>query len=195
MTIARSQPLVCGQCLTPLPWAVCNVQHQRTTCIACGAVVQAHCFPVFFERPAQGAAASAAVPREDATCFYHDTKQAVAICDQCGRLLCALCDIDMHNAHRCPACIESGRAKGKLTQLESRRIMHDNIALLLAISPLVIGWLGMLVAPAAIFYAIFRWRAPGSLLPRSKFRFVLAILLALLSMSGFGLFIAASIMA
>jgi len=105
-----------------------------------------------------------------------------------------VCDVVIHNQHICPGCIGSNKNDTKLTQFQSRRIMHDNITMMLALTPLVFGWLGVLVAPAALVYGIIRWRAPGSLVPRSKVRFVLAMLVALLSILGVGSIIVAMIL-
>ena len=195
MTTAISQPLLCATCRKPLPWTVCNLTGAPLACDSCWSPVVAHVFPAFFKGPDSGSKADAAIPQEDANCFYHDDKRATEICSQCGRLLCSLCDVVIHNQHICPGCIQSNRNDNELTRFQSRRIMHDNIALLLALTPLVLGWLGMLVAPAAVVYSIVRWRAPGSLVPRTKVRFVLAILLAFLSMGTLGIFITAMVLA
>ena len=34
--------------------------------------------------------------------------------------------------HLCPGCLEAGQTKGKIQQLENRRVIYDNIALALA---------------------------------------------------------------
>ncbi len=186
MTMAISKPLVCGKCRKSLSWKFCNPAGEPPLCDSCGTPVLAHIFPAFFEALDSGTKAAAAIPREDANCFYHDDKRATEICGQCGRLLCSVCDVIIHAQHICPGCIESNRNNSKLTRFQSRRMMHDNIALLLAFAPLVLGWTGILAAPAAIVYSIVRWRAPGSLLPRTRIRFVFAILLAIISMTVVG---------
>lgn len=65
--------------------------------------------------------------------------------------------------------------------------MYDNIALLLALGPIVLlpfWFLAILTAPAALFMAIRYWRAPSSVAPRTKARFVTAGILALLEIAG-----------
>ena len=41
-------------------------------------------------------------------------------CDNCGRFLCSLCDVDIGAGHQCPACLESGKRKRKEITVESR---------------------------------------------------------------------------
>jgi hypothetical protein len=57
--------------------------------------------------------------------------------------------------------------------------MYDTVALLLATLPAMLLWPTILTAPASIYVAIRYWRAPSSIVRRSKIRFVLAILLGL----------------
>jgi len=123
----------------------------------------------------------------DASCFYHPAKPAATVCDGCGRFLCALCDVELGGQHYCPPCLEAGRRKQTLTHLEPRRMLYDNIALALAVLPLLTCFLFPVTSPFAIATAIWGWRKPSSLLPRTKVRFILAILMALL---GLGLGIA-----
>jgi len=109
------------------------------------------------------------------------------VCDGCGRFLCALCDVELSGQHFCAPCLETGQRKRTLTQLETRRVLYDNIALALAILPVLSCFLFPVTSPLAIAVAIWGWRKPSSLLPRTRVRFVLAILIGLL---GLGLSIA-----
>src|SRR6185369_8347066 len=99
-------------------------------------------------------------------------------CDVCGRFLCALCDVDLNGQHVCPACLTSGKQKGRLTHLENRRVLYDNIALGLALLPIVLGPLALFTSPAAIYVVIRYWNAPSSILPRTKARMILALVFA-----------------
>ena len=118
---------------------------------------------------------------DEASCFYHPQKKAVVPCDSCGRFLCALCDVELHDEHLCPNCLESGRKKGNLKHLDKERILYDNIALRVAIYPLILfffWFVTIITAPAAIVLSIWYWKRPSSVLPRTKIRFILAILIA-----------------
>ena len=43
----------------------------------------------------------------------------------------------------------------------------------------------IVTAPAAIYFAMLSWRRPGSIVPRTRLRSYLAIVIALLQLTGF----------
>ena len=67
--------------------------------------------------------------------------------------------------------------------------MCDTIALALATFPALLIWPAIIGAPAALYVVIRRWRAPLSILPRTRIRFYLAALFALAELVGIGLLI------
>jgi hypothetical protein len=149
-------------------------------------------FPAFFQPSASGHAGDPIVMEQEASCFYHPQKKAVVPCDHCGRFLCALCDVELNHQHLCPNCLQSGKKKGKLKSLDNHRVLYDNIAIRLAVYPaisLIFWFLTILTAPAALFIAIRYWNAPPSLLPRTRIRFIAAILVALAEIGSWGYFI------
>ena len=148
-------------------------------CPHCGEPVEAYFFPAFFRSLDTGAAAAALADHTEASCFYHPQKQALRVCDGCGRMICALCSVDLGAEHLCPTCIATGKKKGKLATLEDTRTRYDTIALSLAVLGLVVYMFAIFLAPAAIYISIRHWNSPGSLLGSGKTRFVLAILIAL----------------
>jgi hypothetical protein len=178
-----SAPLQCPACHAGLREANFN-QLDFRSCPACNASVMVDIFPALFRPASSGPAAEALVTESDASCFYHEHKKAVRPCEGCGRFVCALCDCELHGQHFCPQCIESGRTKGKIKSLDSQRTRYDSIALALAIYPLLIFYLTIITAPMTLFVAIRYWKSPPGILRRSKFRFVLAIILALLQIFG-----------
>src|SRR5207247_5657365 len=137
---------------------------------ACRAPIRALVFPALMRepRPAQPAAS---VAEGDATCFYHPRKQAVTPCDNCGRFLCALCEIEFQGERWCPACLESSQRKRTNRRLETGRTNYDSIALALAILPPLAIWPSLLCAPMAIYVAIRHWRAPATIVPRTRIRY------------------------
>jgi len=60
------------------------------------------------------------------------------------------------------------------------------MALALAAYPLLIFYFTIITAPAALFVAIRHWNSPSSIIPRTKIRFVLAIITALMELAGWG---------
>jgi hypothetical protein len=176
--------LSCPQCRASWPTdpaALAALSH----CPACNSHVQVEVFPAFTRPVAVGAVGEAIVIEGEAACFYHPQKRAAVPCGICGRFLCALCDLELNGQHVCPNCLETGRKKGQLENLDTRRTLYDSAALTLAlVGPLLCGWGAIPLAPLAIGVAIYSWRKPGSLIPRTRFRSVLAIVLALAELIG-----------
>jgi len=154
-------------------------------CRFCGSETQALVFPAMFAPPAIPTAAEMAAGAGDATCFYHATKRADAPCSQCGRFLCALCSVQLSGAVWCPECIEAGRTRKRVVNLENQRTLHDSMALALSTWPLVLFFYPSLItAPAALFFSIYFWKSPTSIVRRHpKFRLVLAIILSILQIA------------
>jgi hypothetical protein len=182
---------VCRNALPPENW---NLDYE-TYCPVCRAPVSAVVFPALFRGDTR-AFAEVAVQGTEATCFYHATKKAVAPCDQCGRFLCSLCQVELSGQNWCPSCLESHRSQGKLATLEKARTMYDNIALVLAMAPatIVLWFMTIFTAPAALFVILRYWRKPLSVTPRTKVRFVIAGILALLELVGLVFLIGAIVM-
>ncbi len=174
----------CPKCRTPLPAEGFNLPG-LIPCHNCSAPLQIEIFPAMFRRFAPGRGAEVTVEDTESGCFYHPQKKAVLPCDACGRFLCALCDCELDGQHICPSCLEAGRTKGKIKSLENRRVIYDNMALALAICSFVppIIYFCWLTAPLAIYLSIRHWNTPTSIVHRTKIRFVLAIIIALLDIA------------
>ncbi|MEW5724527.1 MAG: hypothetical protein AB1896_15560 [Thermodesulfobacteriota bacterium] len=186
--------LTCGQCQAPLTGAVLN-QDGPTPCPTCGVSTLAHVYPAYFRAPSGPDLEATFLFEDEAACFFHPGKKALVPCAQCGRFLCALCDVEMDGRHLCPLCIETGQRKHRINTLENRRLLYDRLALALVFVPTVLLFLFIyfwpLTAAAAIFVAVYFWRAPSSLLPRSKVRHVLAVVLALAQLTLWVMMVAA----
>ena len=157
-------------------------------CPYCSTPIQVEVFPAQFRKISPGQAGEAVLVDGESSCFFHPQKKAVRPCDSCGRFVCALCDCELHHQHYCPACLESGKTKGKIQSLETQRTLYDGMALSLAIYPMLIFYFTLITAPITLFIAIRYWKAPPSLVPRHrKTRLVAAIILASLQLLGWGL--------
>lgn len=178
-----SSPLIqCPKCRAWLVEGIFN-QPDFMPCPACGVPLLGEAFPALFRKVAVGQSAETVMVEGESSCFYHPEKKAVLPCDSCGRFLCALCDCPFHGQHFCPACLEAGKTKGKIKSLENQRTRYDNIALALAILPLlflITYWFTLIAAPMALFVAIRYWNAPRSMAHWTRFRFTIAIVIALL---------------
>ena len=172
--------LLCHHCRTDVPEALFNTG-SPVPCPRCNSPLLVRVFPAFFRAPAIGAAAEALGSAEDASCFYHPRKKAVVPCADCGRFLCALCDLEIDRRHVCPACAASGGPGGGLAagKLEGARVLHDNIALSLSVLPLLIYPVTLLTSPIALFLVVRYWNEPKEHpLGRTCVRLVLAALIA-----------------
>jgi hypothetical protein len=107
----------------------------------------------------------------------------VNTCDVCGRFVCALCDINLNRRHLCPGCLEPDPSRPGGNALETRRVCYDQVALLVATLPILMVWITLVTAPVALYLCVRHWRAPGSLLPRSRIRFGAACVIALLQVA------------
>jgi hypothetical protein len=178
-----NSPLQCPKCQTSLTEVQVN-RPELTPCPACGVPLQLEVFPALFRRTVPGSAGEVLVVENEASCFYHPQKRAVRPCEACGRFLCALCDCELQGEHFCPACLESGKRKGKIKRLENERTLYDNIALGLALYPLLIFYFTIVTAPMALFIAFRYWNAPRSIVHPTKVRLVVAIIVASLQVAG-----------
>lgn len=177
----------CSQCAIPLPRQAFNTA-DLTACPSCDAPTRVDVYPAYFgvSGSAPGEELTSA---DEASCFYHPSKKASVHCSSCGRFLCSLCNVEFGEQHLCPACIETGKRKKKFLNLENKRTLHDGIALSLAIMPLILFWPTIVTAPLSVFLSVRNWNAPSSILPRTKIRFILALVLGLAQTAGWVLFI------
>jgi hypothetical protein len=154
-------------------------------CPNCRTPLQVGVFPALFRPAAVGRQAEAVMLEGESSCFYHPQKKAVLPCDACGRFLCALCDCEVGGRHFCPTCLEAGRTKRKIKNLEKRRTLYDSIALSLTILPvLCFLYPSMIGAPIAIYLSFRHWNTPLSIVPRSKIRYIFALLFAIVEIVG-----------
>ena len=159
-------------------------------CQVCRTRLRTELFNAFYRPLAEGATGERIQIQGQAECYYHPGKKAVAPCAGCGRLLCALCEVSMDGRSLCMECLQAGRSRGNIESIEHKRILYDNLALPLAVWPLLFFIIIPITAPAAIYVALRYWRAPGSLLPRTRIRFIVAILIAVMQLVGCAFFVA-----
>ena len=177
--------LLCPKCKIPLRANVIN-RGEPAPCPGCASALQVEVFPALFRSIQTGRSGEAVVVETESSCFYHPQKKAVLHCEGCGRFLCALCDCELHGKHYCPQCLETGKKKGKIKSIENERTLYDSIALGLAVVPMLppIIYVTFLTAPIALYVAIRYWKAPRSIVHRTRVRLVLAIIFASLQIAG-----------
>jgi hypothetical protein len=178
------QRVTCAACNQPLAEENFNT-HQFAPCPACARPARADVFPALFTKLGGESAGAASVSEAEASCFYHPQSRATVACENCGRFLCALCDLEINGRHLCSTCLNAGKKKGKLRDLERERVLYDHAALTLAILPLLAWPFTSLSAPAVVYIVIRYWNAPGSIVRRGrKVRFSIAMIIALAEIGG-----------
>jgi hypothetical protein len=181
------ETVLCTQCHKPISAHFYNIL-DLSPCPSCRTPIKIDVFPALFYGLQQGKTGEALVD-DQASCFYHPKKKAAIPCDHCGRFLCALCDVELNGKHLCPVCLERGRKKGKIVNLDRHRLLYDGIALRLALFPMITIWFTMVTAPIALYLAIRHWNSPMSIVRRSKIRFLLAMAISGLQILAWTVFI------
>jgi hypothetical protein len=173
----------CTKCSNPIPEGFLNNTF-TLPCPSCGAQIQAFVFPAFYMPMGPVDAGESLTFEGESSCYYHPNKKASVHCQGCGRFLCSLCDVELNAHHLCPACLETGAKKGTIENMDNTRTNYENMALHLAVVPILFFFPTILTAPIALYIAIRYWRSPSSMVFRTKARFILAILLALPQVAG-----------
>ena len=171
--------LYCPACRAPLLPDMLN-RPGLSRCPACRARLAIDAYPALLEGFRPGQAARRIVTDDEAGCFYHPGKQAVVACDECGRFLCSLCDLEIGGRHICPQCVGAGEQARPGAVLDNQRFLYDTFALWMAVLPLVVSPL------VSLFVTARRWGKPGSLVRRSRWRFAVAIPIALTQLALWG---------
>ncbi|MGD9158289.1 MAG: hypothetical protein PVG39_07785 [Desulfobacteraceae bacterium] len=177
----------CTNCGASLPDEALNSE-SFNPCPICSTLIRADVFPAVNKKFTGEASGELLLMDDESSCFYHPNKQAVSACSQCGRFLCSLCDVDFNDQHMCISCIESGKKKGKISNLEDRRVRYDNATLGLAVLPLLIWPFTLLTAPLAVFLVFLYWNKPSGIIRKSRIRMVIAFILAGLQIAGWAIF-------
>jgi len=157
-------PITCPQCSQPIAPPTPGTE-THLTCPGCAAEFEIYLFaePIGTESPP---AASKPASEGEATCFFHDDRLAERSCDQCGRFVCSVCDLELGGRHLCPSCIEAAMKPGS-TSFVRGRARWDWIAFLVGVSPLLGGiffwWALPITGAAAIFLSVLSFRKPPSL--------------------------------
>jgi len=177
---AQISGLQCPRCGGELP--VEALDPQGATCADCEAHLEGLAFPALFR--SEESSVWEPVLAGEAACFFHPDRVAAVSCSRCGRFLCPFCRIRWAGEHVCTACLEAANRNGKAAALASSRFHFDSLALAMSTLPILTWIFSMLTAPFALGFALFTWRRECSIVPRSKLRFLAAVLFSLLTIAG-----------
>lgn len=152
-----------------------------------------HRFPAYEREVVLPASAETGWVEGESTCFHHPDRKAVAVCADCGIFVCGLCEVQEKGVSLCLSCFTKRQAtdlQADASKSGAKRMVYDDLALMLALLPMVLFfWATILTAPATLFVVIRYWKKhPCSVVPRTRFRFILAAVIALLQLAGWAFF-------
>jgi hypothetical protein len=167
----------CRKVLEPISWH----DHGKGNCWNCRTDFSFVGFPALTAKRRR-LIPKAVLESEHATCFYHHTNQAEAVCECCGRFVCVVCTVDFGGRRVCPPCI----AKVKIDDAQTiqARTLFDGIALALAVLPILFWPVTLVTAPLAIGFVVVGWRKPRSLVGGSRSKLIIAGFIALMQLVG-----------
>jgi hypothetical protein len=167
----------CPACRAKIPSdAAANGQPFR--CPSCRRKVEGAVFPAL-TRPLSEGMQAAPLMENGATCFFHPQNAAHVPCDDCGRFLCALCDLPLGGRHLCPSCIDRATRKPAENPWSSHRFLWGHAALLASVAPALVypfTFLTFITAPAALVLCILWWKKPAGLTGGGRLPLVLALI-------------------
>jgi len=172
----KAPGLQCTRCHWLLPVESAN-QPDLVPCPHCREWLDVNIFPALFRPPPPVTTGEKLVIEGEASCFYHPQKKAVVPCVSCGRFLCALCDVEFNDQHLCPACLEVGKKKGKIVNLQKQRTRYDRMTFWVGLAPFCMLPITPVTGAIAIYMAARYWNAPLSLVAGNKGWFVAGAIL------------------
>ncbi len=177
--------ILCLGCRSPLPLDVAQGGKRKVVCTRCRLPAEILLFSAFYREDENRHAVLQALTG-DATCFNHPERQALSVCDNCGRLLCGVCSIAFNERTLCAACLhrEQAQAERDGKGFNARRSRFDQMALTAIVVSVFVWPLSFVTASYALYLSVRHWRTPLSLLPYSRWRFVVASLMAIGILAG-----------
>lgn len=124
------------------------------------------------------------------SCFFHPNLPATAVCQISGRLICDLCKTEWAGQTVSFEALQSTLKQGGKGRHGAGRTRWDNIALSLAVLPLLVWPVTLVTAPLALGLVVWRVRkGPCSAVHRSGWRYLVAGVLAVLQIGFWAFFI------
>lgn len=188
--MSTAATLTCPHCLQPFSPAE-EAEHAATEqeCGRCRQSLIVEAFPRMHiaEPPPKHDAASARLAQEgEAVCHFYPELQAQTVCDECGCFLSEKAAVAWGEKTLCLPCLHLLRETKNRDDFSARRTLVDNVGLGLV---LLLLPLTLFTGPVALIYLLRNRKAPGSLIPRGRFRWWLAVSLATVSSLGWLLLI------
>ena len=145
----------------------------------CGAAHHVWIYPAIF-REKNAVPAETRVEDGQSACYFHPGNPATAICSVSGRMICQLCTTEWEGETVSFEALQTTIRKESPQAERSGRIKWDDVALVLAVFPLVFWFTTVLTAPITLFICLWFWRKGATSPVRgSRWRYVVAGALAL----------------
>jgi len=78
----------------------------------------------------------------------------------------------------CPSCVSTRAGRAQAANLETSRMLYDSIALTLPLASLIMWPFTIIAAPASLVIGIAKWKSPRSLVRRTRWRLVAAMVIS-----------------
>jgi uncharacterized paraquat-inducible protein A len=193
MTELIHNSINCPRCSSPLTSNIFT-EPSDSFCSHCGLVITGRLFPRFFNIYKGETSLVEVSSDNESSCFFHQKKLAVSHCSECGRFLCSLCELNIEGRIFCPNCLEKLDQEKRLKTFTNQVTFWDSITLSLAILPMLLWPFTIITAPLTLIYI---WRHfkdnKNYIIPRKRWRFYLAGLLAGMQITGWTILIMFSI--
>jgi len=168
---------LCRKCYAVLPERK-MLREGECHCLNCDRLHHLEIFPAILKEAEQGKEAEKKIMDEDANCFFHEDKVASILCEQCGVYMCSLCDLEIDGRHICPQCFK--KQKDNINTLTKRANLYDEILLSLSILTFFLWFLTFVTAPAIFVASIICWDKVKTPYRRGKWRFAVAMGIAVI---------------
>jgi len=169
----------CPYCLKKLSSQINGIE-KKSVCPHCGKPINWYIFPRYFSKETKDEIPNNILVEGESACFYHANKKAVVTCNQCGRFLCSLCDLELNNEHICPNCFNSSKKNKKNFEYEESRILYDDLALSIAFWPIFTFYFTIFGSFISLFLSIKYWNINSSIIEHNKSKKIFAIILSII---------------
>jgi hypothetical protein len=171
----------CPRCKTPLAGIDLGLDSGAGACGSCATALEFTLFPA--SRRTREVRRARESLEGDACCYFHPANHAAAICENCGRYVCSVCEVPSEDQRTlCPPCVSAGRKK--VRHKADEIVVYDQLSLSAAVLPLIMWPVTLVTAPIALGLIVYGWGKPRSLVRRNRWRFFVAGFFALLQIGG-----------
>jgi len=169
--------VTCPKCHTALPDAILQGSSEKAPCPICRSAIFVSTYPLLWKGIGSDGQSGKA-PRSvegDAVCRFYPDLKAETVCDECGCFLSEKAAAAWSGRNYCMPCLHMLREEKGKDEFLAKRTLYDNTALglVLFLSPL-----SLFTAPVALYYLIRYRKSSRGIVPRGRFRWVLALILS-----------------